>query len=137
VGFLDTGDNSITVMEDRYTEMEIRLLFARNLKRLRELKRISQLTLSSKTGLTHNFINDIENCTKWVSAKTIARMASALEVEPYQLFLPEFLPDDTSLLYLREFQDSLQVFVKEYTEHYKSPQPEKKNGKGSKKQDED
>jgi transcriptional regulator with XRE-family HTH domain len=107
-------------MKDRYDEMGVRSLVAQNLKRLRELKNLSQLNLSGITGLTHNFINDIENCTKWVSAKTIARLASALEVEPYQFFLPASLPDDAKLAYLKDFQDSLAVFVREYPEHYLS-----------------
>jgi transcriptional regulator with XRE-family HTH domain len=107
-------------MKDRYDETGVRSLIAQNLKRLRELKNLSQLNLSAIAGLTHNFINDIENCTKWVSAKTIAKLASALEVEPYQFFLPGSLPDDAKLVYLRDFQDSLAVFVKEYSEHYLS-----------------
>jgi transcriptional regulator with XRE-family HTH domain len=110
-------------MKDRYDEMGVRSLVAQNLKRLRELKSLSQLNLSAITGLTHNFINDIENCTKWVSAKTIARLASALEVEPYQFFLPGSLPDDARLAYLKDFQDSLAVFVREYPDHYLSEKP--------------
>jgi transcriptional regulator with XRE-family HTH domain len=114
-------------MKDRYDEMGVRSLVAQNLKRLRELKSISQLTLSSITGLTHNFINDIENCTKWVSAKTIAKLASGLEVEPYQFFLPGTLPDDDKLAYLKDFQDSLAVFVRDYPEHYLSGMPGQSN----------
>jgi transcriptional regulator with XRE-family HTH domain len=113
--------------KDRYDEMGVRSLVAQNLKRLRELKNVSQLTLSSVTGLTHNFINDIENCTKWVSANTIAKLASALDVEPYQFFLPGAQPDDAKLAYLRDFQDSLAVFVREYPEHYFSGRPEQSN----------
>jgi transcriptional regulator with XRE-family HTH domain len=119
-------------MKDRYDEdeMEVRSLVAQNLKRLRELKNMSQLSLSGICGLTHNFINDIENCTKWVSAKTIAKLASALEVEPYQFFLPGSLPDDAKLVYLKDFQDSLAVFVREYSEYYLSGKPGQSNGKG-------
>jgi transcriptional regulator with XRE-family HTH domain len=113
-------------MKSFYDEMGIRSLVALNLKRLRELKNISQLTLSGMTGLTHNFINDIENRTKWVSAKTIAKLASALEVEPHQFFLSASLPDDAKLIYLKDFQDSLAVFVRDYSEHYLSEDPEKK-----------
>jgi transcriptional regulator with XRE-family HTH domain len=115
-------------MEKRYDEMEIRSLVARNLKRLRNLKNISQLSLSGMTGLAYTFINDIENCTKWVSAKTIAKLVSALEVEPYQLFLSDSLPDDTRLAYLKDFQDSLAVFVRDYPGHYQPGDPETNNG---------
>jgi transcriptional regulator with XRE-family HTH domain len=115
-------------MKDRYDEMGVRALVAQNLKRLRKLKNVSQIVLSSMTGLTHNFINDIENCNKWVSAKTIAKLASALDVEPYQFFLSEALPDDARLIYLKAFQDSLAMFVREYSESYISGEP-KKTGK--------
>jgi transcriptional regulator with XRE-family HTH domain len=107
-------------MKSLYDEMKIRALVALNLKRLRELKRISQITLSGMTGLTRNFINDIENGAKWVSAKTIAKLASALEVEPHRFFLSASLADDTGMIYLKEFQDSLAVFVRDYSGHYLS-----------------
>jgi ribosome-binding protein aMBF1 (putative translation factor) len=70
---------------------EIRRVFALNLKRLRELQHISQLQLSSMTGLTHNFINDIEKCRKWVSPESLAKLAAALRVQPFQFFISEFL----------------------------------------------
>jgi transcriptional regulator with XRE-family HTH domain len=116
-----------------YDEMEIRSLVAQNLRRLRALKNISQINLSGLTGLTHNFINDIENCTKWVSAKTIAKLASALEVEPYQFFLSSSLPDDAKLAYLKDFQDSLEVFVREYPERYLPERLGKTAGRSRKK----
>jgi transcriptional regulator with XRE-family HTH domain len=112
-------------MKDRYDAMEIRSLVAQNLKRLRRLKNVSQLDLSGLTGLTHNFINDIENRNKWVSARSLAKLASALEVEPYQFFLSGTQPDDVRLVYLKDFQDSLTVFVRDYSENYISGEPGK------------
>jgi transcriptional regulator with XRE-family HTH domain len=38
--------------------------------------------LAAEADLTHNFINDIENGKKWVSAETIGKLAIALKVEP-------------------------------------------------------
>jgi transcriptional regulator with XRE-family HTH domain len=111
----------------KYDEMEVRSLVARNLKRFRKLKNLSLIKLSGMSGLTHNFINDIENCTKWVSAKTIAKLASALEVEPYQFFLPNSLPDDFNMIYIKEFQDSLSILVKELSAHYLPEKPETNN----------
>jgi transcriptional regulator with XRE-family HTH domain len=69
------------------TEMKIRELFSKNLKRIRSNQRISQLVLADMTELTHTFINDIENCKKWISPDSIAKLCNALNVEPFQFFL--------------------------------------------------
>ncbi len=69
-------------------EQYIYKLISSNIKRLRSLQNISQLGLAINTGLTHNFINDIENCKKGVSVKTLAKLSIAFNVEPYQFFLP-------------------------------------------------
>ncbi|MDR2767324.1 MAG: helix-turn-helix domain-containing protein [Treponema sp.] len=66
---------------------DIRVSFSRNLKLYRKKLHLSQLALSMKAGITHNFVNDIENCKKWVSPETINKLAMALEIEPYQLFM--------------------------------------------------
>jgi transcriptional regulator with XRE-family HTH domain len=59
------------------------------LKRIRNNKKISQLTLANMADLTHNFINEIENGRKWVSSDTIAKLAAILETEPFQFFIPD------------------------------------------------
>jgi transcriptional regulator with XRE-family HTH domain len=71
------------------SEAEIRARLSRNLKRLRAKKNLSQLTLSVEAQLTHNFINDIENGKKWLSPKTLAALANALDIEPHELLVPE------------------------------------------------
>ncbi|MCL2186147.1 MAG: helix-turn-helix domain-containing protein [Treponema sp.] len=103
-------------IDDQY----IYKLISNNIKRLRSLNNISQLTLAGTTGLTHNFINDIENCKKGVSAKTLAKLAVALNVEPYQFFLPENIPNNEVMVYVRDFNDSLQKVVNELTQQYLS-----------------
>jgi transcriptional regulator with XRE-family HTH domain len=69
-------------MAKRFDGQEIRALFSKNLKLLRNHHNLSQLALSAKAGLAHNFVNDIENGKKWVSPNTIARLAAVLDVEP-------------------------------------------------------
>jgi transcriptional regulator with XRE-family HTH domain len=100
----------------------IRTLFSKNLRRLRLLQNISQLSLANRAGLTHNFINDIENCKKWVSPQTIGKLAMALRVEPYQFFLPESRvnePNDSFFsVYLDDFSDSLQKMVEDLKRKY-------------------
>jgi transcriptional regulator with XRE-family HTH domain len=99
-------------------------LFSKNLKRLRAAANISQLTLATEAGLTHNFINDIENGKKWVSAETIAKLAAALKAEPYQFFLSESKWNNQGAeifsLYLDDFSDTFQKMIGEYRQRYLS-----------------
>ena len=69
------------------TEKEIRIVFSRNLRNLREQKGLSQMALASKSSLATNFINDIENGKKWISPATLSKLSEALGVQPYKLFL--------------------------------------------------
>ncbi|MCL2211232.1 MAG: helix-turn-helix transcriptional regulator [Treponema sp.] len=99
-------------------EIYIYKLISNNMKRLRALHNMSQLSLAQATGLTHNFINDIENCKKGVSAKTLAKLSAALNVEPYQFFLPEGASNNEVMIYVKDFNDSLQKMVNELTQQY-------------------
>jgi transcriptional regulator with XRE-family HTH domain len=76
-------------MSDKISEAEVRAILSRNLKRLRSTKNLSQLSLAVQAGLTHNFINDIENGKKWLSPKTLAALSTVLDTNPYEFFLPE------------------------------------------------
>ena len=107
-------------MANKINEQYIYRLISNNIKRLRTLQNISQLGLALTTGLTHNFINDIENCKKGISAKTIAKLSNALNVEPYQFFLPEGISNNDMMIYVKDFNDSLQKVVAELTEQYLS-----------------
>ena len=79
---------------------------------------MSQLGLAHVAGLTHNFINDIENCKKGISAKTLAKLSMALKVEPHQFFLPENMSSSRMQVYVSDFNDSLQKVVKALTSRY-------------------
>jgi transcriptional regulator with XRE-family HTH domain len=105
-------------MANIINEQYIYKLISSNIKRLRSLQNISQLGLAINTGLTHNFINDIENCKKGVSVKTLAKLSVAFNVEPYQFFLPENMHNDDMMIYVKDFNDSLQKMVAELTQQY-------------------
>lgn len=105
-------------MANKINEQYIHKLISSNIKRLRSLQNISQLNLALKTGLTHNFINDIENCKKGVSARTLAKLSLALSVEPYQFFLPDEMSNNDVMIYVKDFNDSLQKMVSDLTQQY-------------------
>ena len=48
----------------------------------------SQEKLAELTNMSVQTINTIEGCRMWVSDKTITRLAKALDVEIFQLFVP-------------------------------------------------
>jgi transcriptional regulator with XRE-family HTH domain len=100
---------------------DIRKIFSNNLKLFRGRKNLSQLALSAKSGLAHNFVNDIENQKKWVSPETIARLAAVLDVEPYQLFITNPLDGKQTKrihVYLDELKDSFNEVVGEIKASY-------------------
>ncbi|MDR0710340.1 MAG: helix-turn-helix domain-containing protein [Spirochaetaceae bacterium] len=66
-----------------------RELLSRNIKRFRERLGFSQLDLSLELEISTSFLSDIETCQKWVSPKTLAKIARALKTEVYELFRPE------------------------------------------------
>ena len=108
-------------MKEKITESDVRLLVSKNLKRLRSTQNISQLSLAIRAGLTHNFINDIENGKKGISCKTLARLCVALEVEPHQFYLPDYMENNKVHMYVNDFNDILQKVVKELTDQYLQP----------------
>lgn len=87
-------------------------------------KNFSQETLAEKAEISPSFLSDIENGKKWGSFETLASLANALEIEPYELLLPS----QTSISYdtkrtkdlmnrlrknLGEVLDTLENFLKE------------------------
>jgi transcriptional regulator with XRE-family HTH domain len=76
------------------------------------------MELALSAGLAHNSINDIENCKKGISCKSIAKLCMALRAEPYQFFLPEDIPDDKISVYINELKDSVQKAVNDVTSQY-------------------
>ena len=102
--------------------MSVQVLFGLNLKRLRTGANLSQLELSNKTELAHNFINDIEKGRKWVSAKTIEKFANALKAEPFQFFIDPSKLDgkdkDVIRSYLIDITDNIIMMLNEFRASY-------------------
>ena len=112
-------------MEGKINEEYIRQLVSKNLRQLRSRHNLSQLALSVNAGMTHNFLNDVENCKKGISIKTLAKLSAALKVEPYRFFLPDGMSDDKALMYINDFNDSMQKMAKDLTARYITEKQEK------------
>jgi transcriptional regulator with XRE-family HTH domain len=70
-------------------EHELRSILSINLKRYRGYRKLSQAELAEKLGISIPFLSDVENGRKWVSPVTLVKFATALKIEPYELFKPE------------------------------------------------
>jgi len=105
-------------MNEKYSEKYILNLFRRNLKRLRALHNISQMNLGLDAGLTHNFINEIENGKKGISIKSIAKLCSAFDIEPQQFFLSDDGNYDAARNYVSDVKSLIARAVESATDNY-------------------
>ena len=76
----------------------------------------SQEKLAEKAGLSTQTLNDIEGCRRWVSAVTISKLAKALNINEYQLLLPdneelEEKPNNSSLKSLIALQRKIKKVI--------------------------
>ncbi|ULQ59660.1 helix-turn-helix domain-containing protein [Brucepastera parasyntrophica] len=99
-------------------------IFGENLRRLRKKHRISQLELSSRTDLSHTFINNIENGKKWISPQTLTILCKELHAYPFEFFLTNDLLDSNSV-YLALAEKSNLIFeLDEIIAKYRKEKPE-------------
>ena len=66
--------------------MSLRRIVARNLKRLRQERGLTQEELADLAGLNRNYIGMIERQENAATIDTLEALAKALEVEPARLF---------------------------------------------------
>ena len=69
--------------------MDIVKVFGRNVKRYRQALGISQEAFAEKCGLHRTYISAIECYRRSISLENIQRIADALEIETYKLFLED------------------------------------------------
>ena len=67
--------------------MDIVKVFGTNVRRYRNEKGISQEKLASLSGLHRTYISDIERFQRSISLENIQRIADALDIETFKLFV--------------------------------------------------
>ena len=70
------------------TKEELCKILSYNIKKYRNGK-FTQESLAETAGLSPQQINGIEGCRKFVSTESLLKIATALNVEVYQLFVPQ------------------------------------------------
>ena len=64
-------------------------VFGQNLKKYRTSQNLSQEKLAELSGLHRTYISSIERYKRSISLENIQRIANALNIEPYLLFIEE------------------------------------------------
>ena len=69
--------------------MDILIIFGKNLKKYRQKRGFSQEKFAEICGLHRTYISDVERFQRSISLKNIQKIAEALNIEVYQLFIEE------------------------------------------------
>lgn len=67
--------------------VEIKIVFSRNVKKYRISKGLSQEKLAELSGLHRTYISAVERGERSISLDNISKIATALNLEVYKLFL--------------------------------------------------
>ena len=65
--------------------MDLRELFAANLRRLRNAKGVSQDELAHEANVSRSYLSQLEKGTFYASLNVVGRLSEALGVEPAEL----------------------------------------------------
>jgi len=69
-------------------EKELRLVLAENIKKFRNRRGWNQLFLAEKIGISANYLSAVETAKGWVTPLTLVKLAKALDIEVFELFMP-------------------------------------------------
>ena len=69
--------------------MDVVRVFGSNLKKYRTAMGLSQEAFAEKCGLHRTYISAIECYRRSIALENIQRIADALEIEPYKLFVED------------------------------------------------
>lgn len=68
---------------------DVRVLLARNMKRCREILKLSQMALAERVGCSTTLIGNIETLKRYPSPDNMNAIAEALKVHPSELLAEE------------------------------------------------
>jgi len=89
------------------TGADLRHTLSKNIKLLRNQRSLSQIELAEKADISIPFLSNIERQNKWPHPDTLVKLAKALDVEVYTLFLDKTPPVPGDI------QDTLVKFKKD------------------------
>ena len=95
------------------TENELRKIFSTNVREHRNRLKWTQVELSKKSGVSVNFINNIESEKKWASPATMLKLANTFNIEVYELYKPSGLFPESFESIVRKYTDNIHAAVDE------------------------
>jgi transcriptional regulator with XRE-family HTH domain len=84
---------------------DIKAALGRNIKFLRFRRQFSQADLAEKADISITYLSNIERGLKFPKADTLSQLAEGLDVEVYELFKPEPVPNESKDLIDRLSED--------------------------------
>jgi transcriptional regulator with XRE-family HTH domain len=66
--------------------MDLRQLFATNLRRIRHQRRVSQERLAHDAGVDRAYLSRVERGVTYVGLEIVGKLARVLEVDPVEFF---------------------------------------------------
>jgi transcriptional regulator with XRE-family HTH domain len=96
-------------------EKELRAVLAENIKKYRNRRGWNQLFLSEKIDISANYLSVIETGKGWVTPLTLVKLAKALDIEVFELFMP-VIPagsaiDENDIKKMRRFAKDLTLVL--------------------------
>ncbi|MGJ4902314.1 helix-turn-helix domain-containing protein [Bradyrhizobium sp. HKCCYLS2058] len=77
--------------------MDLRQLFAANLRRIRHERKLSQEQLAHDAGVDRAYMSRVERAVTYVGLEIIGKLADVLEVEPAEFFRRPTRPNRRSI----------------------------------------
>lgn len=68
---------------------DVRKVLSQNIKKRRKELGITQSKLAELADISEPYMNDIERCQTWISDKTLAKLACALNLAIHELFISD------------------------------------------------
>jgi transcriptional regulator with XRE-family HTH domain len=93
------------------TATELKLIFGRNVQRLRELRRLSRAELASAIGASVQVVHRLEAGKQFATAETLASLANTLQIPVAALLASGETSDDWPAEKFRQLTDQDKVVV--------------------------
>jgi len=87
---------------------EIKSILGKNIKFFRYRKEYSQADLAEKADISITFLSNIERGLKYPKPDILSKIAESLEINVFELFKKDIIPDDSKEIIYRLSEDMTQ-----------------------------
>ena len=94
--------------------MDMMKIFVFNMKKYRKKKQFSQMKLAEILNTSTSYIGEIEINRKIPSMDMVEKIANALEIEPFRLFIDDKDRNEEKVLLAENYLESLSATERQY-----------------------